>query len=89
MAPYTHRELGGRGGEMDEAYDCYDVKTNEVAETLHLQYYFYPKNLSEKEIYEKVLVIDVYFSKKGIEAIKSNQIKRNPSIVRENKGESF
>ena len=30
------------GWEMDEAYDCYYLKTNEVAETLHLQYYFYP-----------------------------------------------
>ena len=77
------------GWEMDEAYDCYYVKTNEVAETLHLQYYFYPKNLSEKEIYEKVLVIDVYLSKKGKYGIKYNQNKRNPSIVRENKGESF
>lgn len=60
--------------KMSEEYDCYYISENEVAGTLHLQYYFYPKNILQEVVYEKVLVTDVYLSEKGIERIKSNQI---------------
>ena len=63
------------GWKMGEAYDCYYISENEVAETLHLQYYFYPKDILQEGIYKKVLVIDVYLSEAGIEEIKSNQIR--------------
>lgn len=63
------------GWKMGEAYDCYYISENEVAGTLHLQYYFYPKDILQEGIYKKVLVIDVYLSEAGIEEIKSNQIR--------------
>lgn len=63
------------GWEMSEVYDCYYISENEVAGTLRLQYYFYPKDILQEGVYKKVLVIDVYLSEKGIEAIKSNQIR--------------
>ena len=61
--------------KMSEEYDCYYISENEVAGTLHLQYYFYPKDILQEVVYEKVLVTDVYLSEKGIERIKSNQIR--------------
>ena len=63
------------GWEMDEAYDCYYIKTNEVAETLHLQYYFYPRNILENQTFRKTLIVDVYLSEDGIEDMKINQIR--------------
>ena len=47
-------------------YDCYYVKSNEAEGCMHLQYYFYPEQVSGEQT-GKTLVIDVYFSEEGIE----------------------
>ena len=55
-------------------YDCYYVKSNEAEGCMHLQYYFYPEQVSGEQT-GKTLVIDVYFSEEGIEYIGVNQFR--------------
>lgn len=61
------------GWKADKEYDCYYKKTNEAEGCMHLQYYFYPEQVSVEQERGKTLVVDVYFSESGIEYIGVNQ----------------
>ncbi len=57
----------------EEQYDCFHIKTNEVAECLHLQYYFYPERNGEEQIKSRIMVVDVFLSEQGIEKMEVNE----------------
>ncbi|MCM1223800.1 MAG: hypothetical protein NC548_56050 [Lachnospiraceae bacterium] len=62
------------GWQADQRYDCFCVNANAVAECMHLQYYFYPKENAAEPTTGKTLVIDLFASEEGIESMDVNEI---------------
>lgn len=73
-ALYTINDFLDDGWKADRAYDCFLIKNNEAAGCLHLQYYFYPQTIDERQTESQTLVVDVYLSEEGIEYMKINEL---------------
>lgn len=52
---------------IDKKYDCYFMRENECAGSIHLKYYFYSKKTNEDCESKNVMVIDTYISDWGVE----------------------
>ncbi len=57
---------------IDKKYDCYFMRENECAGSIHLKYYFYFEKTSENYGNKNVMVIDLYISDLGVEYMQVN-----------------
>lgn len=57
---------------IDKEYDCFFIKENECAGSIHLKYYFYLQKANENYESKNVMVIDLYVSDLGVEYIQVN-----------------
>lgn len=71
---YHMEYFGEEDWKIDNSYDCYYIKQDEIAGCMHLKYYFYPE-MEERQTSAKVMVLDVYLSKYGIENIQLNEFR--------------
>lgn len=66
--------FGEEDWKPDNRYDCYYIRQNEAAGCMHLKYYFYPE-VKEMQTSGRVMVLDVWLSKYGIENIQLNELR--------------
>ncbi len=57
---------------IDKKYDCYFMRENECAGSIHLKYYFYFEKTNENYGNKNVMVIDLYISDLGVEYMQIN-----------------
>ncbi len=57
---------------IDKKYDCYFMRENECAGSIHLKYYFYFEKTNENYGNKNVMVIDLYISDLGVEYMQVN-----------------
>lgn len=71
---YTIDRFTEDGWKANRQYDCFYIKSNEAAECMHLQYYFYPERTGEEQAKCRTLVVDMYLSESGIESMEMNEL---------------
>lgn len=62
---------------IDKEYDCFYIRGNECAGSIHLKYYFYLQKINENYGNKNMMVIDLYVSDLGVEYIQVNNFQTN------------